>query len=88
MLKPTLYFSLPHLHLAFYCSQRQTPTNVRANENGAIDAAFKAQSKETMARLKASGVRVDTEEEADARLSEALKSFNYESSTAKKGVKR
>ena len=39
------------------------PARVAGSENAAITAAFTAQSIETNARLRASGVRVDTDEE-------------------------
>lgn len=48
-------------------------------------AAFNLQARETNKRLEKSGFKLDTKEEETARLSGALSSFSYDSSTAKQG---
>ena len=58
------------------------------SENASITAAFTAQSIETNVRLRASGVKVDTDEEASKRLDDALKSFSYESSSSASGKRK
>ena len=47
-----------------------------------IEAAYLIQEKETNARLKASGYKLDTREEEAARLSAAMSSFSYDSNSS------
>ncbi len=58
-------------------SYKRTP----GSENAATTAAFTAQALETNDRLRKSGVKVDTDEEANKRLSDALSSYSYDSAS-------
>lgn len=48
--------------------------------SSALTKALNAQAKETNARLEASGFPLDTKEDEDVRISDAFKSFSYDTS--------
>lgn len=58
--------------------------DVGGTERSAETAAFNIQAKKTNARLEKDGFKLDTKEEEQARLSDAMASFSYESSTSGK----
>ncbi|KAL3917949.1 MAG: hypothetical protein SGARI_007589 [Bacillariaceae sp.] len=54
------------------------------NSRSATTAAFNEQAYQTNNRLEREGLKLDTREEEQAKLSEAMKSFSYESTPTKK----